>query len=568
MNCDVCKHENPAGAKFCSSCGSALGGANKVATHLLPLGTKLRDGSYCTGKMLGQGGFGITYKGADLSLGRPVAIKEFFPQGVVRHNKTVCLGPRLSAVEYNNIKAGFLAEARTLAHFSHASIARVFNVFEENNTAYIVMEFLEGDTLERRILDKKRLSECEALTIAEKVGAALMVVHSASLIHRDIKPDNIMLTLDGRIVLIDFGTARAFAAAQTVKHTAMLTPGYAPLEQYGSHARFGAFTDVYALGATLYHCLTGELPPPSTDIVQGVELREPHRLNPAISQNVSRAVMRAMQIKASERFQSISVFLDALKQRVAPVPIKPTPPTPRIFPNSDGKAETTISTKRGRDGTMMVWVPEGYFTRGSDTGSGDEKPVRQIWLDGFWMDETQVTVAQYRTFCEVTGRAMPKAPRWKWRDNFPMVNVTWHDAMDYATWAGRQLPSEAQWEKAARGTDGRVYPWGNKQDKSRTTFDVRQPATVGSRPSGASPYGCLDMAGNVWEWCADYFRVDYYGTAPSHNPLNTGISQARVLRGASWSSSNWSFLRASYRRCSVPSVMSDGIGFRCASPGR
>lgn len=346
MLCAVCGHHNPDNAQTCAACGAALGlsatgtpvsGTPGIATggtsshgiapaayspHL-PKGVRLNNGNYAVGEVLGQGGFGITYKGGDLSLRRYVAIKEFFPQGCARHDSTVQPGGTLSAADYAGVKAKFIEEARTLARFSDAGIVRVFGVFEENNTAYMVMEFLEGTTLSKRMAETTMLDEAEAVSIAEKVGGALKVVHQAGIIHRDLKPDNICLTKDGRVVLIDFGTARAFASGKTVRQTTMLTPGYAPLEQYGQQARFGAYTDIYALAATLYHAVTGQMPPQATDRAAGVELKPPRALNPKLSQTFSHAIVWAMQVKASERPQNVGAFLDAL-QRPQSAPLVPS----------------------------------------------------------------------------------------------------------------------------------------------------------------------------------------------------------------------------------------------------
>ena len=347
MQCAVCGHQNPDNALTCGACGAALGlsatgtpmsGTPGIKTGgtsshgivpaayspQLPKGVRLNNGGYAVGEVLGQGGFGITYKGGDLSLRRYVAIKEFFPQGCARQDATVQPAGTLSAADYAGVKAKFIEEARTLARFSDPGIVRVFGVFEENNTAYMVMEFLEGSTLSKRMIEQTVLDESEAVSIAEKVGGALKVVHEAGIIHRDLKPDNICLTKDGRVVLIDFGTARAFASGKTVKQTTMLTPGYAPLEQYGQQARFGAYTDIYALAATLYHAVTGQVPPQATDRAAGVELKAPRELNPKISKAFSDAIVWAMQVKASERPQNIGAFLDALKRPQA-APLVPAP---------------------------------------------------------------------------------------------------------------------------------------------------------------------------------------------------------------------------------------------------
>lgn len=229
----------------------------------------------------------------------------------------------------------------------------------------------------------------------------------------------------------------------------------------------------------------------------------------------------------------------------------------------------------------MVWVPEGEFLMGStdaeiaklvSENSGykeewfkSEKPQHTVYLDGYWMYKNEVTVAQYRKYCAETGKQMPTPPSWGWIDSHPMVNVSWYNAVDYAKWAGASLPTEAQWEKAARGTDGREYPWGNQWDTSKcnnyTVLKKTQP--VGSYAAGVSPYGCMDMAGNVWEWCADWSALDYYKSAPSRNPTGPSNGSYRVLRGGGW------FYNVNLYRCALrfniyPYSSLNYFGFRLA----
>ena len=382
MQCVTCGQQNSPEAKTCAACGSPLDVSANSYSPALPQGVLLQNGAYEVGEELGAGGFGITYKGRDLSLRRSVAIKEFFPEGsATRQNVTVLPNRKLGSAEYNNIKAKFVEEAHCLAQFSHPGIVRVFSVFEENNTAYMVMELLEGQSLGRYIGEKGSLSEHEVVDLAVNVGGALSVVHEAGLIHRDIKPDNIMRTKDRRAVLIDFGTARAFALDKTVKHTAMLTPGYAPLEQYGHHARFGAFTDIYALGATLYHALTGEVPPPATDLVSGVELKAPRALNPSVSQGVSDAIMWAMEVRAADRPQHVQEFLKSLESLM---------PRPLADPSADkqldeAKARANASVEKWKNVIAVVREAErtsgvtvslpSRLTEGTDAATNQLKRV-------------------------------------------------------------------------------------------------------------------------------------------------------------------------------------------------
>jgi len=252
----------------------------------------------------------------------------------------------------------------------------------------------------------------------------------------------------------------------------------------------------------------------------------------------------------------VSVTLEKI-----PVPVTPAPPQP-------GAARVNP-----KDGAAMVWVPAGEFLMGSTDADNeadtDEKPQHKVYLDGYWIYKTEVTVAQYRKFCQATGRQMPPEPEWKWQDTHPIVNVTWDDAAAYAQWAGAALPTEAQWEKAARGPDGRLYPWGNDWDGAKCVSNTQSTKPVGGMPADASPYGCLDMAGNVWEWCADWYEGYYYRNATSRNPTGPATGTMRVLRGGSWNYTRPDIFRAALRDRFTPSYRYNNYGFRCVlrSPG-
>lgn len=267
-----------------------------------------------------------------------------------------------------------------------------------------------------------------------------------------------------------------------------------------------------------------------------------------------------------------------------------------LFPLVHAQAPTQHPKEMtGKDGAPMVLVPAGSFTMGTGEGeeSGfsqfsrglfgspkrelsypDEEPAHLVELDAFFIDKFEVTTSLYRSFMNKSGRARPRF----WTDTIPVsqgekpvVGVTWKAAQAYCGWAGKRLPTEAEWEKAARGTDGRLYPWGNEAptkrhanfDKCCDFQDYGVLTNVGSLRAGSSPYGAYDMAGNVWEWVADWYDENYYGVSPDRNPKGPSQGKYKVIRGGSWDDES-RFLRASDRYVRDPWDGFNFIGFRCA----
>ena len=303
--------------EFCRNYGVDMTASTEV-TGVLSSGIHLLDGVYQVNRVLGQGGFGITYQGVDTRLNRPVAIKEFFPEGCWREGTTVISSGRWTVKTYSDAKQKFLQEGQTLGQFNHLGIVRVFYYFEENNTAYMVMEYLQGCSLADLLKQRGgKFRESEALHYIQKICQGLEVLHQSQFLHQDIKPDNVMLTKDDRVVLIDFGAARDFNPRNSQRFTPIFTPGYAPLEQYGQTLKFGTFTDIYALGATLYHLLTGVVPPSAVERAAGIELKPVCQLNPQISPYVSLAVNQALAMEVQERTQSVQEFLDLLRLKTS-----------------------------------------------------------------------------------------------------------------------------------------------------------------------------------------------------------------------------------------------------------
>jgi formylglycine-generating enzyme required for sulfatase activity len=226
------------------------------------------------------------------------------------------------------------------------------------------------------------------------------------------------------------------------------------------------------------------------------------------------------------------------------------------------------------DGAALVWVPATTFSMGNVGGAVDELPVHTVSVDAFWMGQSEVSVAQYTAFCTATSRTMPTAPAWGWRDSDPMTGVTWDDAAAYAAWAGGRLPTEAEWEAAARGTDGRGYPWGDTWEgwdtakcNDLSTGPYRPARTVldvANYPQGVSPVGAYQMLGNVREWTADWYAADYYGTSPGANPTGPTTGTQRVTRGGGIHDYRPT---ATQRIPLAPTTTGDDLGFRVVVTG-
>ena len=313
--CLNCMAECVAGMRFCTQCGFDHAGYTVEPHHLLP-GTMLH-GRYRIGRVLGEGGFGITYVGWDTILKMKVAIKEFYMTGYVSRMNTYSPTVQVSQGTHGGVfqknRNRFLDEARVLAMFAEEEgIVGIRDFFEENNTAYIVMNFLNGITLKSYLKQKGRLSWEQTFAILRPILTSLSAVHAHGIIHRDISPDNIMLTGNGKVKLLDFGAAREYAAGENRSLSIILKPGYAPEEQYRSKGQQGPWTDVYALCATMYCCLTGHAPEESMERTYRDTLRPPHELcdcPPA----VSRVLMKGLSVYGKDRYPTVAALLSALQ---------------------------------------------------------------------------------------------------------------------------------------------------------------------------------------------------------------------------------------------------------------
>jgi len=570
-------------------------------------------------KLLGQGGFGAVYKAWDTNLEGPVALKESFETSPAAQKQ-------------------FQLEAKLLFRLSHPNLTRVHDYFViPEQGMYLVMDYIEGEDLEMMLQRAGGpLPEAKVLPWLMQVCEALEYLHSQNppIIHRDIKPANIRLTPQGKAMLVDFGIAKLYDPnMRTTMGARAVTIGYSPPEQYGRGVT-DAQSDVYALGATAYHLLTGFQPTESVAILSGstAPLRPAHEVNAAVSTQVSAALERAMQLNQATRWGSMAEFRAAL----SPSPLAPPPGIERgwqataVVQPAMPLAQTVLleletpapasrrlnwvwmglgglgvavvvlgliiwglATRRSSDskGVPMVFIPAGEFQMGSNNGEDDEKPAHSVSLDAFYIDLYEVTNTRYAE-CVSAGACQQPVERNSFTRSsyygdsqffdYPMIHVTWAMAKTYCEWRGGSLPSEAQWEKAARGgLQGMDYPWGNEKPvcqtgaQNGTNFDGcgsnKDTKAVGSfSPNG---YGLFDMAGNVWEWVNDWYQLDYYASSPANNPTGPGSGDYKVLRGGSWNDVTLN-LRSAFRSCDPsdfggcdPSNFGDShIGFRCVAP--
>ena len=318
--CPSCMVENTDGAEKCSICGGDMHVQNRQ--HQLPVMTIL-EGRYLIGKVLGEGGFGITYIGLDLRLEERVAIKEFYPTGSVtryaKHSEAVEATSAEGEILLEREREKFLNEARTMSRFSgESSIVHVKDFFYANSTAYIVMEFIDGETMQQRLKEKGPENDFnKLLDMLRPVIKDLDDVHRAGFIHRDISPSNLMVDKSGSVKLLDFGTAREVNEDGEKSLSIVLKPGFAPEEQYRRRGQQGPWTDVYALCATIYKLCTGVTPEVSVDRLAVDSLEPPSKFGVKINPQQEAVLARGLAVRREDRIQSAAELLEDLDKAAA-----------------------------------------------------------------------------------------------------------------------------------------------------------------------------------------------------------------------------------------------------------
>ena len=378
--CFNCMKEYEEQYEVCPHCGYVDGSPPAEAYHLAP--GEILNHKYIVGTAIDSGGFGIIYRAWDAQMEQVVAIKEYFPNGVVSRvpgqNDVIVYSGKNREVFRKGVDR-FLVEARNMAEFSQPDIVALYDYFEENNTAYIVMEYLDGVSFKEYLKERGgQIPSEEVVDITLHVLAALEEIHSHHIIHRDISPDNVFLCSNHRVKVIDFGAARFSSGEESSNFSTIVKPGYAPAEQYRTKSRQGPFTDLYALGACMYQAATGEKPQESLARAMHDDLRPPKELNPEVPEYLSDIIMKAMAMDEDERFQSSEEFMKALKgHQIAKTPAKKKPKKKRKKGNSVlkmavavvltlllcagafwGITNHTRLVKMGYSGKIEFYVPE------------------------------------------------------------------------------------------------------------------------------------------------------------------------------------------------------------------
>jgi serine/threonine protein kinase len=506
-------------------------------------------------RQLGQGGFATIYRAEDLSLKSICALKENLDY-------------------WDESQRQFEREAQILAGLHHPNLPHVFDYFiQPAQGQYLVMDYVEGYDLQD-VLDRisQPLIEKKVLEWVDQICDALIYLHTQNppVIHRDIKPANIKVTPTNRAMLVDFGVAKIYDPdKRTTMAARAVTPGYSPVEQYG-HGTTDARTDQYALAATLYNLLTGKRPPESIERVTGAVLEEPCKINASISPHVEAAILRGLQVLATDRFETTAEFREALKrpvrQVVATQPRISQPVSQRILqaaqiPLEGALQPVAVAASRSvsvrtappshKTAIQMEWmpVPAGEFLYGEERS--------QISQLAFEIARYPVTNKQYRYFL-AANPSHPAPANWKGgeyplgKGKHPVVGVSLHDALAFCRWLKCRLPLEEEWEKAARGADGRSYPWGEDWQEGQfcNNYDTKIGGTtpVDKYPAGRSPYDVWDLVGNVWEWTASEAQGPFM----------------HVVRGGSWRLFSKYAVQVTARSMILSEEKRDDLGFRCA----
>jgi len=531
-------------------------------------------GKYTILAELGRGGFGTVYKAED-PIGRIVALKVLHP----------------GWDQQPEVLKRFQREALAGGSLYHQRIATILDIEETEGQLYLVMRYVDGKTLREELKIRGKFNWEEAKKIILEVGEGLQAAHQAGYIHRDVKPENILLGKEGA-VLTDFGLTKAMETSTIASTKGVMGTFQYIAPEIWLGETITAKVDVYSLACVLHEMVSGEslfkgdsAPAVMTQhLIKGPQLSA--RYPQGCPEGLGDLLNEGLEKEADKRL-ALQAFIEAL-QKLGLAEKEKAFPTghekeQRKTPERQSEPQTgqVRSIELGNGVNMeFVNIPAGEFWMGADDSDpharDDEKPKHKVYLDGYWIGKYPVTNQQYACFVEEKKHRIPE--HWKngqipnKREDHPVVFVSWLDSEAFTKWISRKssltvtLPTEAQWEKAARGPDGRKYPWGNEEPNNALLnydMNVGNTTLVGKYPDGASPYGAMDMAGNVWEWVWGWHDEKYYKSITQKNPLGLKIGEFRIARGGSFF---WKdFGPHSYvRNFVVNDLLRFNFGFRCA----
>ncbi len=538
------------------------------------------------GAPVARGALGTVYRGHLRDLDLQVAVKVLHPE-LIRDAAAV---------------ARFVGGARHAARIEHPNVIRVHEVGRRGDLHYLVTAFVPGIDLDRLLRTAPGgLRTAEALWIARQAAAGLFAAHAKGVVHRNLEPGNLLLHRRGGVLLNDFG---APGRARPATGPAAL---YAPPARFGRAPEAGSTVDVFALGRLLLQMLTGRRPGagprPSSMRAELSQLRE-EDVDPRVLQLTARCVaadpgrrprdgrallesLAALAPDAPPKSLIARIRRSAPRGAVvAPVPQRtssstarrrgsPARPTPRprvaaeprywlprgyrIAPDASIRNGLATILIHANSGVELRLIPAGRFLRGSVVGELDEQPIREIHITRpFYLSTTPITQAQWRA-------VMPTNPSHHRRPELPVDRVRWLDARAFAAKLGARLPSEAEWEYAARAGWSGIFPIENFGRDTANFARLRPAGRTTSAPGNAprNRWGLQDMAGNVWEWCEDVYVRDAYRNGAENDPIQREGSAERVLRGGSWRAPSWS-CRISKRHYAPATHTAADIGFRIA----
>lgn len=534
--------------------------------NILKPGTILHE-TYIVEKHLASGGFGNTYKARHKIFNEIVAIKEFFMADIAtRDENGNVLVPFENKIVFNSQMEKFKIEAQRIRKLNNPHIVRVHDIFPDKDTFYYVMDFIEGENLAVKMARLRcPMSESEVIKLLPQILDALQAIHADGLIHMDIKPANLMMDNDGKLILIDFGASKQnFALGKNIMLTAVAyTERYAPLEQVEQNVeKFGPWTDFYALGATLFNLLTNSRPPSPTDILDDitpdktVSLQMPRM----VSNTTHKLIVWLMQISRKLRPQSVDEIINFLyHNNVSVALLKKTKESKSKLPPIINELIKNMVYVEG-----STFIMGANFAQRGDAES-DELPAHSVTLDSFSIGRYEVTQEEWEVVMGSNPSKFKDAKR-------PVEKVSWDDCQKFISklnvMTGKKfrLPTEAEWEFAARGGNNSCnskYAGSNDIDYVGWYKDNSGSATLPVGLKAPNELGLFDMTGNVWEWCADWYGKIYYSEAPLINPKGPSDGTFRVRRGGSWHGEA-KVCRVLRRSCRLPSYKCHGIGLRLA----